>query len=108
MKKRQPLQYIDIVPFILHLVSSCLHISPSILKSGQFSMQGLAIKHSACLNEYAVGGPLSICTPYQAGVEYDCFFLATFVQNAQKKLRKRLHTFFIGLILCIKHGFVRT
>ena len=30
---RKPLQYIDIVPFILHLVSSCLHISPSLLKS---------------------------------------------------------------------------
>lgn len=43
--------------------------------------------------DYAVGGLLLICTPYRAGVEYDCDFTITFVQNVQQKLRKRLHTF---------------
>ena len=58
-----------------------------------FQMQGQAENHSARFYDYAVGGPLSISTPYQAGVEYGCSFLAAFVQNVQKKLRKRLHTF---------------
>ena len=37
----------------------------------------------------------SSCTSYQAGVEYDCFFILTLVQNVQQELRKRLHTFFV-------------
>ena len=36
----------------------------------------------------------SSCTSYRAGVEYDCFFILTLVQNVHRKLRKRLHTFF--------------
>lgn len=63
-------------------------------KSGQFSpWNGFGRKHSALPHDYAVGGLLPACTPYRAGVEYDCFFIPTFVQNAQQKSRKRLHTF---------------
>ena len=59
-----------------------------------FKMQGLTAKHSARLLIMCFGGLLLIDTPYQTGVEWNiCIFLAMFVQNIQKKIRIRLHTF---------------
>ena len=56
-------------------------------------MQGPVAKALRLFCDYVVGGLLLISTPYPTGVEYDCAFLAAFVQ---KKLRKRLHTFFFN------------
>ena len=48
--------------------------------------------------DVVVGGPRFISAPYQAGVEYDCFFIVASVQNVRQKLRKRLHTFVYSFI----------
>ena len=81
------------------LVASLVYISESVFRqplleiwtiSNKTRVRSLALRSSI---DYAVGGLLLICTSYQAGVEYDCSFTITFVQNVQQKLRKRLHTF---------------
>jgi hypothetical protein len=67
-------------------------------KSGQFLNARAGCKALRLFCDYVVGELLLISTPYPTGVEYDCDFLAAFVQNVQKKLRKRLHTFFFNRI----------
>ena len=44
-----------------------------------FECKGRPQKHSARYCDYVVGGLRFICTPYQTGVEYVCFFLAALV-----------------------------